>query len=98
MPWRSIGLYTLIVLLVIFLSGCSWLPGLSLGRRDEEVPRDDLDSPALPAREVVVYYTGPEGSIPGSEDVLVKHYDKISYISGFWYQIDRSNPQQVAPL
>lgn len=98
------------------LSGCTWLPGLSLGRGEhvpkpptdeseqvpgppkDESPGDPKPGPVLPQREVVIYYCGPEGAIPGSEQVLRQHHDKISYITGFWYQIDRHDPARVVPM
>lgn len=79
--------------LLLTLSGCS-LPGVSLGD-GTQVPNPGNGGSAPPvsesglsSKEVLLYYTGPEGAMPGSEGVLRAQSDQVSYISGFWYQID----------
>lgn len=99
-PPRLTRLVILMLCVAGMLSGCALLPGLSLGRGPQvpNPPDNPNPHPALPQREVVIYYCGPEGAIPGSEQVLRQHHDKISYITGFWYQIDRHDPGRVIPM
>ena len=91
----------LLICLLVILSGCSLLPGLVPGRGEQlpSIPDDDPYSDAgLPAGEAVIYYCGDEGAIPGSEQILRQHHDRISYITGFWYQIEASNPTRLIPM
>lgn len=96
---------------LLLLPGCSWLSSLGLGRGtaippavadpgDETSPEQPPSSPStvLPEREIVVYYVGPEGAIPSSESVLRSEAGQLSYITGFWYQIDARNPARLVPM
>jgi spore germination protein len=102
---RWIGI---LLIVLITATGCGKVPGISLGTgtevptqpppsgTDPDLPAEEPHAPpALAIREVVGYYTGPEGTIPTSESVLVSQAEHLSYISGFWYQID---PHHISEL
>jgi spore germination protein len=105
---RLVHWVNILLIVLITTTGCGKVPGISLGNgtkvptqplpgtAEPASPEDEPKTPSLLAmREVVGYYTGPEGTIPTSESVLVKQAEHLSYIAGFWYQI---HPDHISEL
>lgn len=83
----------LLVVIMLLTAACSPLDLFGLERVPQErrivpyaVPHDEQHQRST--RDVAVFYTEHEPGYPDSQDVLMEHYDAMSSVIGFWYQVD----------
>ncbi|MDP4170483.1 MAG: glycosyl hydrolase family 18 protein [Bacillota bacterium] len=46
-------------------------------------------------REVLGFYTEPEGTYPGSQPTVTSHFTSLSIIAPFWYKLDDKRPGRL---